>query len=111
MGESNEEIGKEAASRARSKVLDLLDNRPSTRLDRVFLRLGQALNAKKTEFFSNKGEVITKIDCIDNTTRLRAVHEALVVHDALPSEKTDLIGDITLRVVYDDESKKESDEK
>ena len=95
-----EQIGHDAGETARQKTVRLLQERASTKIERVLVRLGQALSAKETKFFQHEGRVTDHRKVIAHGTRLRAVDLALQLHDVKPSEKHDLkvTGDLTVIV-------------
>jgi hypothetical protein len=86
MSVSDKEAGVEAAYNARQETIRLLQEK-GPKIEKVLLRLRQALNAKETKFFAHQGNVIDQKDMIAHNIRLRAVDLALQLHDAMPSQK------------------------
>lgn len=67
----------------------LLNISPSTSLQKVILRLGQAMNAKETKFFQKDGKVIEIQNVIAHNIRLDAAKFLAQLYDLLPARKID----------------------
>ena len=93
----------EAGASVRADTIKLLNNK-GPKLDRVLLRLRQALSAKETKFFQFQGSVMESRDVIAHNIRLGAIKLALELHDAMPSAKLDVkhSGVIGLKEALDD---------
>ena len=91
MSVSDEQIGIEAGAEVRAEVINLLKDK-GPKLERVLLRLRQALNAKETKFFQFQGMVTDQRDVIDHKTRLTAAKLSLNLWDAMPSQKHEHTG-------------------
>jgi len=89
MSVTDEEIGQEAGYNVRQETIRLLREK-GPKLERVLLRLRQALNAKETKFFAHQGKVEDERDVISHNIRLAATKLALELYDAMPSQKHDV---------------------
>ena len=112
MGEIDEKIGQETLDSVRANTIRLL-NEKGPKLDRVLLRLRQALNAKETKFFAFQGTVMESKDVIAHNIRLGAIKLALELHDAMPNQKHELLGaggkDLDWRIEIVDPKEKKSE--
>ena len=89
---------------------DLIDNPNIPALDkagitpdRLAVKLSDLLDATTDKAFKHKSKIITA-SIPDNKTQLEATKEAHRLRGDYPVEKTtlDLMGEVTLRVVYDE---------
>ena len=74
-------------------------------------KLQEELDAKETRVFNAKGKVIYSDDLIAWKVRQEARRDAVRYIGGEPAEKRELSGEVTLKVVYDDEleGKREKD--
>jgi len=73
----------DAGASVRADTVKLL-NKKGPKLDRVLLRLRQALSAKETKFFQFQGMVMDSREVVAHNIRLNAAKLALELHDAMP---------------------------
>ena len=89
--EINREAGRQAGLEVRQQTIRLLEKKGPS-LDRIVLRLKQALNAKttKAQYDKDIGGWVYAEAMIDHRIRLEAVKVALALWDANPSQKHEL---------------------
>jgi len=112
MGEIDEKIGQETLDSVRANTIRLL-NEKGPKLDRVLLRLRQALSAKETKFFQFQGIVTDQREVIAHNIRLAAAKLTLELHDAMPNQKHEFLGadgkDLDWRIEIVDPKEKKSE--
>ncbi|MFH2003080.1 MAG: hypothetical protein ABIK28_25670 [Planctomycetota bacterium] len=103
----DDQIGREAASVARSEVLKMAREKGVT-LSHAMTRLKDALDAKEEKFFQKDGIVTDQKDVIAHGIRLKATELALALHDAMPSQRHEheISGQIGATVSLSDEDRK-----
>jgi len=110
--EKEEAVGYEADYNVRKKTIEILEEK-GPKLDRVLLRLRQALNAKETKFFAHQGKVEEQRDVINHNIRLAATKLSLELYDAMPSQKFEHTGaggkDLDWRIEIVDPKEKKSE--
>lgn len=56
-------------TKARGIIIEEMDNRPGLKTPALLKKLEEGLDAKNTKFFSHKGVITDRVDCIDYSTR------------------------------------------
>ena len=84
----DERIGQKAGADVRARTLKLL-NEKGPKLDKVLMRLNQALNAKEIKVFNPAGNdkdtgLVYSKGLVAHGPRLTAIKLALELHDAMP---------------------------
>lgn len=100
MSTLEEQLGQEAGREVREETARILREK-GPNLEKVLLRLRQALNAKETRVFNPRGNttesgLLYSKPLIAHGIRVKAIDLALQLHDAYPSKKHQHSGSITL---------------
>ena len=88
---TDEELGQQAGFEVRQATIALLRDKGPT-LEKILLRLRQALSAKKKIYFQKDGFVVDEREVVAHQIRLTAAKLSLELWDAMPSQKHELTG-------------------